>query len=486
MLSVVHFLFYLGVLEIANRVLTGRRVIKTSVERIDAKNVVKVLAQAYVTHLTNRDEIEYLYKYYKGRQPILDRVKEIRPEINNMIVENRANAIVSFRVGYTCGKPVQYVSSVADESVSNEIARLNDLMRYAGKGTKDKALVEWMMICGLDYRFLLPSEDPRARVPFEIYTVDPRNAFVVYRNDIAQTPLCGVYYTVSDTQDVTFHVYTDTEYFRIEGSQPGKIVETSKNVLGRIPLIEYPLNMARIGAFEVILPLLDCINTLDSNDIDSVEQTVQSLLVAVNCNFDEGTTANEIRQAGMVVLKSVGENKADIKMLNEPVDQTQAQVLKQSILDAINEIAGIPSQSNGRSSDSSNNGAVILRNGWQGAETRAQDFEMMFREPEMRMLEIVTDICRSLSDINIDPMNIDIKFTRRNYEDLLSKSQTLTTMLGNDKIHPQCAYEASGLFVDTQDAYNMGMDWFNKHGGGAVNNEPPVTENENAEDDISV
>ena len=262
-------------------------------------------------------------------------------------------------------------------------------------------------------------------------------------------------------------------------------METSKNVLGRIPLIEYPLNMARIGAFEVILPLLDCINTLDSNDIDSVEQTVQSLLVAVNCNFDEGTTANEIRQAGMVVLKSVGENKADIKMLNEPVDQTQAQVLKQSILDAINEIAGIPSQSNGRSSDSSNNGAVILRNGWQGAETRAQDFEMMFREPEMRMLEIVTDICRSLSDINIDPMTIEIKFTRRNYEDLLSKSQTLTTMLGNDKIHPQCAYEASGLFVDTQDAYNMGMAWFREH-GGAVNNVPTVTESENAEDDISV
>ena len=110
---------------------------------------------------------------------------------------------------------------------------------------------------------------------------------------------------------------------------------------------------------------------------------------------------------------------------------------------------------------------------------------MMFREPEMRMLEIVTDICRSLSDINIDPMTIEIKFTRRNYEDLLSKSQTLTTMLGNDKIHPQCAYEASGLFVDTQDAYNMGMAWFREH-GGVVNNVPPVTESENAEDDISV
>ena len=36
-------------------------------------------------------------------------------------------------------------------------------------------------------------------------------------------------------------------------------------------------------------------------------------------------------------------------------------------------------------------------------------------------------------------------------------------MLANDKIHPQKAYEASGLFVDTEEAYQMGMEWFNSH-----------------------
>ena len=47
-------------------------------------------------------------------------------------------------------------------------------------------------------------------------------------------------------------------------------------------------------------------------------------------------------------------------------------------------------------------------------------------------------------------------------------------MLGNDKIHPQCAYEASGLFVDVQDAYNMGMDWYASH--GEAETEPPTTD----------
>ena len=90
----------------------------------------------------------------------------------------------------------------------------------------------------------------------------------------------------------------------------------------------------------------------------------------------------------------------------------------------------------------------------------------MFKLPEMEMLDVVSIICNVLNkgEYSFDPYLLDIKFTRRNYEDILSKSQTLTTMLGNDKIHPQKAYEASGLFVDTEEAYQMGMQWFAEHG----------------------
>ncbi len=466
------------------RNLHGRREITTSVEALTSENVAKVLADAYVKHLVNRDEIEYLYKYYKGVQPILQREKEVRPEITNRIVENRANAIVTFRVGYTVGKPIQYVSTASDEAVSEQIAQLNDIMRVAGKGRKDKQLVEWQMICGTGYRIILPAI--KGRVPFDMQTIDPRNAFVIYRNDIGHTPLAGVYYTMDDEQNVTFNVYTDDgRYFKIEGWQTGKVVESSPYTLSDIPIIEYPLNQARLGAFEVVIPLLDALNNLESNRLDAVEQFVQSLLVATNCEFEEGTTANTIREAGMIVLRSIGENKADIKVISETLNQDQTQTLKRNIIDSINEIVGMPSQGNGSTGDSSNNGAVILKNGWQGAETRAQDFEMMFSEPEQRTLGLVTEICNTLIGMNLDPNNVEPKFTRRNYEDLLSKSQTLVTMLGQDKIHPQCAYEACGLFVDTQDAYNMGMDWYEQQTERAkefVNNTPEEVTDENTAD----
>lgn len=49
----------------------GRRKIFTDVDRITKDNVVAVLQKALSVHTQNKTEIEYLYRYYKGEQPIL-------------------------------------------------------------------------------------------------------------------------------------------------------------------------------------------------------------------------------------------------------------------------------------------------------------------------------------------------------------------------------------------------------------------------------
>lgn len=436
--------------------LFGRRQIFTDAEAITADNVGAVLTQAYVTHCLNRSEIEYLYRYYKGDQPILYRLKEVRPEINNTIVENRALSIVDFRVGYTVGNPIQYISSVSDDKVSEAVAKLNDMMRIRGKASKDKELVTWQMIAGTAYRMVLASENPLDKVPFKLYTLDPRNAFVIYKNDFTKEPLAGVTYTEDVNRNVTFYVYTRNRIFTVRG---GKVEREDRNYSGMIHIVEYPLNLGRLGAFEIVLGLLDALNDLDSNCLDSIEQFVQSLMVVYNANFDEGVTANSIREAGMVILKSVGEAKADIKVISEVLNQSETQVLKDKLIHAIHEIVGLPSQGGGSTSDSSNNKAAEMKNGWASAETRAKDFEAEFKEPEQRTLELVSYICRVLSDLDFDADDIDVKFTRRNYDSLLEKSQTLATLLNCKNVHPQCAYEASGLFIDTQEAYNMGVAW---------------------------
>ena len=160
-----------------SRKLFGRKVIYTEVSEINEGNIIDVLQKAQDVHIANKAEIDYLYRYYRGDQPILYRKKDVRPEINNMVVENRANEIVSFKTGYQVGEPVQYVSRGGDERISSEVLTLNDYMLAEDKPAKDKELVDWGNICGTAYRMVLPdalADIEADEAPFEICTLDPR------------------------------------------------------------------------------------------------------------------------------------------------------------------------------------------------------------------------------------------------------------------------------------------------------------------------
>ena len=57
-------------------------------------------------------------------------------------------------------------------------------------------------------------------------------------------------------------------------------------------------------------------------------------------------------------------------------------------------------------------------------------------------------------------LQVEIKFTRRNYENTYQKAQTLDLLLKNNKIAPRQAYVVSGLFSDPESACDEGMAWY--------------------------
>ncbi len=445
---------------VTSRRLFGRRKIVSDVAEINQDNVIdEIVNKAHITHLVNKEEIEYLWKYYKGDQPILYRAKDIRPEVNYHIVENRAQEIVAFKTGYLCGSPIQYVSRNADDKISESVKRLNDMMLSESKASKDKELIQWDMICGTAYRLVLADTAGEAdEAPFEIFTLDPRQAYIVYSTDHRQKPLAGVY-EVQDEENqlIRYSVYTPKYIFEIKEQE---IISAVANPWGRIPIIEYPANPERMGAFEVVIPLLDAINVVDSDRLNGLAQFIQSLVVLTNAELEEGTTANTIRESGLIELKSTTDNKATIDIISEHLDQSNTQTLKEDLYQAVLTIVGVPSQAAGNQSDSSNNGAVILRNGWQGAEARAKDSELMFKQSEQEFLKLVLFICRGLRDFDVHIADIEAHFTRRNYQDVLSKSQVLINMLSNDKIAPKLAFDACGLFIDSEDAYRISKEYY--------------------------
>lgn len=437
------------------RQMFGRRVIKTSVTNITSENVVDVLLKALSIHALNRSEIDYLWEYYKGKQPILHRQKEVRPEITNRIVENRANEIVSFKVGYLCGEPIQYVGKNGSEEITQGITRLNELMFAEDKAAQDQEIVEWQMICGTAYRLVLPDEKGEEdEAPFELYTLDPRDTFVVYSNEIGNKPVMAVKYSKDDNEITHYSIYTENMYYLVED---GILKESTPHALDMIPIFEYPANNARLGSFEIVLPLLDTLNNITSNRMDGIEQVIQAFIKFINCDISK-EEYEEFLQLGAIKVKSVDGANADVGVVTTDLNQSQTQTLKEDCYNAILTICGMPNR-NGGTSTSDTGAAVLLRDGWSLAEARAKDSENMFKKSEKKMLKLVLRICRELSDLNLGLKDIELQFTRRNYENIQSKSQVLVSMLQTDKIHPLLAFQHCGLFVDAERAYSMSVKY---------------------------
>ena len=459
------------------RQMFGRRVIKTSVKEITDENVVEVLLKALAVHALNRSEIDYLWNYYKGKQPILYRQKEVRPEICNKIVENRANEIVSFKVGYLCGEPIQYIGKNGEESITKAITRLNELMFAEDKAAQDQELVEWQMICGTAYRLVLPDDSgDEDEAPFEMYTLDPRDTFVVYSNEIGNKPIMAVKYAKDDNEITHYSIYTENHYYLVEESL---LKESKPHALDMVPLFEYPANNARLGSFEIVLPLLDTMNNITSNRMDGVEQVIQAFIKFINCEISK-EEYEEFLKLGAIKVKSVDGANADVGVVTTDLNQTQTQTLKEDCYNAILTICGMPNR-NGGTSTSDTGAAVVLRDGWSLAEARAKDSENMFKKAEKKMLKLVLRICRELSDFDLGLKDIELQFTRRNYENIQSKSQVLVSMLQNNKIHPLLAFQHSGLFVDPERAYAMSVKYYEEEQAKLLEEQkknPPTPEDE--------
>ncbi len=439
------------------RVMFGRRVIKTDVTKITHKNVIEVLQKAMEIHQLNSNECDYLYKYYCGDQPILQRTKKIRPEICNRIVENRANEIVAFKTGYIAGEPIQYVGRNADEKTTKDIVYLNEMMFSEGKASKDQSLFEWMFICGTSYRIVQPNMRPgEDEAPFHLYSTDPRNTFVVYSNEIGNRPVMGVKYYVDDYDVYHYSVCTENFIYIIDGDKINR-EKSGPHSMGMVNIIEYPANNARLGAFEIVLPLLDEINKIDSNRMDGIEQFVQAFMKFVNCDVEEKEIV-ALSELGAIKIKSNNTNPADVDIVTSELNQSQVQITKEDCYNAVLTICGMPNR-NGGSSTSDTGAAVLLRDGWSLAEARAKDSENIFKNSEREMLKLVIRICKPVSDLTIFAKDVEAKFTRRNYDNIQSKAQVLDTMLKNEKIHPLLAFSHCGMFPDAESAYTMSVKY---------------------------
>ena len=444
---------------IPQRELRGRKQIFTNETKITRGNVLKVLNDALPKHQKNRSDEVYLEKFIRGIQPILDRVKQYNDYVCNRTVVNIANEIVTFKTAEFAGEPIQLISRGARESIPPLVEKLNAMMISEGKQSKDMELAYKMFTNGVAYRLVLNQKasdynELYDEAPFEIYVPDPRNTFVVRTNDVTKRVIMGVTYVYLSDSQIRYTVYTDNEVYTIEGNQQsaGKIISVDKHNFGMVTLIEYPCNTLYMSPIEVVHDLLCAYSLVMSDRLDGVEQFIQALMVFEGVDITREQFL-ELRDLGAIKLPPAMDGKQSrVYYLSEQLDQAQTQTLVDDIYQTILQIVGMPSQGNANTGDSSNNGAIILKNGWWSAEARALETEGMWRQAETEFLKVVLKICDQANAISgLKVSDIQPKFGRRSYEDKLTKTQSFTTLI-DAGCPPIQAYSVSGMVNDPEAA----------------------------------
>ena len=469
--------------------LLGRRRIYTDVSEITSKNVIQVLQEALSIHEQNRAEIAFLLNYEKGLQP-LKREKKIRPDIDIKVCDNIANQIVEFKLGYHWGNPKSLVqrgdrdlSSSDPDNDDDAITLLNQMNEDENASAKDQELARYIEICGIGHQMVDIKRDyEEGGSVFDLNTLNPMYAFVVYRNDVRETPVMSVTYRQLKTGDRYFTCITDELRFEIknvyeilsDGSKEEKWIEGSrsgeKNPIGRVPVVEFIRAYDRMGVFERQIPDMDALNIEVSDFANSVAQNTQEIWWMNDADFpDDPETGKKRKPASGQWLQtktSPNGNRPMIQALSSTFDYSGVQNNILTKRDTILQKCYVPLQSDpGGGSTAS---AMSMSAGWSAAEAVAAKQEDIIRASVMKIVELeLLAIQKShyLPDghvlYDLKKSDIQPKFTRQKTFDLGTKTNAFVTMV-KAGVNGRIAMQVVDLFPDIAQAWADSKDIIEK------------------------
>lgn len=438
----------------------GRKVLYTDVDVITAQNVVRVLGKALSGFYKNRIVANYLWRYKNGDQPAWYRTKTIRDDVNNPVIENHAWEIVQFKNAQTNGEPIQCVSLRKDDKINNAVDKFNDYCRGANKHVRDISCGEWMSATGVGYKAVIRKRG--SEIPFGITVPTPLNTGVVY-NRATEEPILAFQQLKDDNDQIYYMAYSATHEYRIQNSQllafdvlaDGTRVVERIHAFGGIPIVEYRNNQSLISDIELVISMLDAINEIQSNRVDSVEQFVQSWIKFINCDIDE-ELFDKMKMKGTLVVKSNNgsENKADVDIMTQELNQSQTQIAKDDLWDNALSILAIPNRES-QNSGGDTAGAVQLRAGYDFSKQRAKIKDTYIVEAEKRLNTVLLNIIRQEKgplECPLGIMDYDVQISHSPTDNMLTKAQTLQLLMQSG-IHPLIAIKTSGLWADGEKVF---------------------------------
>lgn len=432
-----------------------------------------VLRKAYDIHKLNREDIQFLIDYERGKQP-LQRIKKIRPEIDIKVTSSLPHYIKRFKVGYNHGSPVMMVQRGNNELHNTDsgvddsgIASLNELWRNTEDiGAKDQSMAEFLEICGIGHKMVDVRTDfqrfgdgPYTGPLTENYFLDSRNTFCVYYNGPGQKKLMGVSFLEGDGKQY-FTCFTSSMVYEISD---WKIKEKYKNILGMVNIVEYERAFDRTGCFERAIPAIDALNIKESDLANDAAQRTQQLWWGDNVDFEVDEKTGELvipKEGDWVLTYSEDGKAAKIQPLSSSFDTNGTLASIESDRIKILQDCYVPIQYS-NSGGGSTGVATGMSSGWSATELDALQEQQMTERGKREELELTL---RAISFVpsSILPMDapirqvhssdVDFKFMRSKTYDMSVKANTFATYFQNG-IHPRHILKLIDAFEDVEQTF---------------------------------
>ena len=465
----------------------GRREIFTDALEIDAKNIITVLKDAIAIHEANRTQIDFLLNYDAGYQPI-EREKTYRSDIDCECVDNVANEITEFNLGFKWAFPITLVQRGNDKTKSEKISLLNDFYETQNIKSKTQNLGRFIEICGVGYTFV--DVAPKGHIsPFVVESLDPRFAFVVRSSRrIDRKIMLGVVYRQDSEGNRHFTCYTDKLRFEIRNIYEVENGEERKketweeadrsgerNPLGCVPIVEWIRSHDRMGCFERQISEMDNLNLLISDFTNDVEQNTQAIWHTNDIEFPtekvKDKDGNEIEQVKrpqsndwMQTFTTQDGKTPFIKPLSVDYDYTGMLNNILSRRSLILQKCNVPQRND--NSGGSTGIAMSDATGWSAAESSANKQQNITEDCKMQEVAIVLKAIAlfangsELSALSVMDIKPSIK-RQKNYE-LTTKVNFFATAVSHG-INGLHALNAMNAFEDVNKVWEDSRELIEKY-----------------------
>ena len=366
-------------------------------EELDEVKICQIL-QDYQTKWFPK--LKKLWKYYEGKQQILNKKATDTGKPCNKVVVNYCYNIVKNYLGYITGIPIAYSNDNFEEIL--------DVLKYNDVTQEDSEYLRKALIFGRAFEVNYIDEEGKQR--FRLFDTpqcipvyaDTLNGELLYVIRFYEIPAIGI------TAEEQFYVEvygpnSMKRYKSAVGFNSLRFIDETPYFYGQCPVTVFSLNEDEESIFAQIITLQDAYNELISGSVDDFDAFADAYLVLKGAIADDDN------------LKSMKENRvlmidqdADAAYLTKDINNTQIEYLLKTTDEQIHTISNSPNFSDKNFMAQS---GEAIKYKLIGFENQSANIENAMRKALQRRIELIADIL-SLTGEEEQWRDVMIKFTR--------------------------------------------------------------------------